>query len=460
MYAKYLGQNIDTQYRNAMILIGSSIFFVIVGIAVVLSSSEMMLFREMAVLLSRLWWIILPLPMYLMMREAWGEYRELMWVIKQKFALIEVRPPADIEKSPKIMEHVFTSLHDYTTPSRFEHYCGWKPFQSKYTFEIVSLEGVIHYYIRTPVAARNHVEAQIYSQYPDAEIYEVEDYVWKIPRNLPNAEYDVWGTAFQLVNPNPAYPLRTYKKFQEEVTGEMVDPMANLNEVFSQLKKGQYGWLQIVFDSADAGWYAQAREEMDRIAKKTNKNTDGVFTKVGQGIGLIIGNVFRSVVGAEMVMPEKAASEEYSFFKLTPAEQELLKVMQERVAYNGYNCLIRYVYISKRETFSKPLGVASVIGSLKAVNDSNYNSITPDNRTKTFAWYFFEQPRLEYRKRKIVNDFRGRDFAGLRYVLNAPELATIYHFPSKTVKAPTVQRVEAKKGEAPFNLPIAMDQED
>ena len=41
------------------------------------------------------------------------------------------------------------------------------------------------------------------------------------------------------------------------------------------------------------------------------------------------------------------------------------------------------------------------------------------------------------------------------FVLNTEELASIYHFPSRAVApAPTVPRVEAKKGEAPPELPI------
>jgi len=45
------------------------------------------------------------------------------------------------------------------------------------SLEIASLEGVIHFYIRIETKLRERVEAAIYSQYPNVEIIEAEDYV-------------------------------------------------------------------------------------------------------------------------------------------------------------------------------------------------------------------------------------------------------------------------------------------
>ena len=44
--------------------------------------------------------------------------------------------------------------------------------QDKYSFEIASLEGVVHIYARGPLPTRDLMESMIYSQYPDAEIFE------------------------------------------------------------------------------------------------------------------------------------------------------------------------------------------------------------------------------------------------------------------------------------------------
>jgi hypothetical protein len=49
----------------------------------------------------------------------------------------------------------------------------------------------------------------------------------------------------------------------------------------------------------------------------------------------------------------------------------------------------------------------------------------------------------------------GRGDSPGGYVLNSEELATIYHFPLGTVKAPMVMRTGAKKSEPPATLPVA-----
>ena len=53
------------------------------------------------------------------------------------------------------------------------------------------------------------IESAIYSQYPDIEIVEAEDYVDALPSVLPNKVYDLWGNNFILAKPN-AYPIQTY----------------------------------------------------------------------------------------------------------------------------------------------------------------------------------------------------------------------------------------------------------
>jgi hypothetical protein len=57
-----------------------------------------------------------------------------------------------------------------------------------------------------------------------------------------------------------------------------------------------------------------------------------------------------------------------------------------------------------------------------------------------------------YRSRSYfyMNWFSGR----LPFVLNTEELATIFHFPGRVAETPTFGRIEARKSEAPPNLPI------
>ncbi|MDZ4229552.1 MAG: hypothetical protein U1C53_00250, partial [Candidatus Veblenbacteria bacterium] len=57
----------------------------------------------------------------------------------------------------------------------------------------------------------------------------------------------------------------------------------------------------------------------------------------------------------------------------------------------------------------------------------------------------------------ILRHYAGRSNRrghGEGFILNTEELATLYHFPVVTVKAPLVKKTEAKKAEPPFGLPV------
>lgn len=412
-------------------------------------------------LFANIWWIILPIPMWNIFLSVWEEYIGLMWALKQEALLLEIRPQSNVEKSPKIMEQIFNGLHTFSSLNKFESLCGWRMGQDKFSFEIVSSEGAIHFYVRCPKMARNNVEAQIYAQYPEAEIFEVEDYVKKVPMNLPNKQWDVWGSTMRLVKED-AVPIRTYIQFKEDITGSMIDPLSSLTEVFGAFGKDQHGWLQVVFSPAnETEWHPKSEEFLNELIGKTKPSKKGnPFALFFQELGVLLGNVFRGMLGGELAVPEPSASDEksesFNINSLPPGEQEKLKAIHLNMGKPAFYTTMRYVYLGKREVFNKALGVAGVMGAIKQFADANLNAIYPDPRSKTFALYYYTESRLSYRQRRVLQEYRDRNM-GIKFVFNVEELATVFHFPDISVTSPMVQRVEAKKGEAPANLPIEFE---
>jgi hypothetical protein len=368
------------------------------------------------------------------------------------------------------MKQVITGIHDYTTLSKFETYCGWRPLQNKYSLEIASLEGSVHFYIRCGQKVRNAVEAQIYAFYPDAEIFEVEDYTRRVPKYLPNADWDVWGVTMKLVK-DDGYPIRTYSRFKEDITGEMIDPIGSVVEVMSNMGVGQYAWLQILMTSAAEKEYIpdaikalheimQLPDDKKKVINKmfgVPEEKKGLFSTLGGEMLSLLTTTISGLFGGSME-PEKKTKEDFDINKLTIPQQEAVKAILENIADMGYKTSIRYVYVGKKENWDKPLGVGSLLGALKLTNDAVLNAMRTDSDTKTYAQYYFIEPRLRYRQRKIVQNYRDRDYAGTGFYFTAEELATIYHFPDISVKSPTVNRVSAKKGDAPANLPTGLDE--
>ncbi len=419
-------------------------------------SGDYVIFSNAFFLMKYFWWAILPIPMWYLFFMAWAEYSELMFVVKQEGVLLEIHPPADVEKSPKTMEQVFAGLHTFSTPNKFEIYCGWRPMQDKFTFEIASNEGKVHFYVRCPKASRNMVESQIYAQYPTAEIFEVEDYTKKVPKKLPNKEWDVWGSVLKLLKED-ALPIRTYKHFKEDVTGKMIDPFASLTEILGNIGGDQHIWIQFIFSPAnEPEWQPAGQKEILKIMGQEEKTKKGKIEGFLGDIFDVLRNVARTLFLADTDFSSavEEAKEKFNINQLAPGEQEKLKAIDENLSRPGFNATIRFVYLGKKNVFNKAMGVAGVMGSFKQFAESNLNSIVPDNDTKTFANYYFTKSRMAYRQRKIVQDYRDRSFAGTGFFFNTEELATVYHFPDMSVATPAFDRIEAKKGEAPTNLPI------
>ena len=84
------------------------------------------------------------------------------------------------------------------------------------------------------------------------------------------------------------------------------------------------------------------------------------------------------------------------------------------------------------------------------------NSFYPDPDIKTNGPnYFMKQWRRYWRKRRVFLNYQWRDFWGVDagFFMCAEELATLYHFPTKYVRAPVVERSKAGLGGAPENVP-------
>jgi hypothetical protein len=162
---------------------------------------------------------------------------------------------------------------------------------SWFSFEIVSFEGDVHLYIRTPDGHRDLVESQIYGVYPDAEIQEVEDYISGVPDDVPNEDYDIWGTDMKL-GKDSAYPIRTYKEFEDTASGDFVDPIGNIVEGVNKLGPGEQIWIQILTRPTDDSWKKNARNIVLKLAgREVKKPKGGFFTDLNNEIMLLARHV-------------------------------------------------------------------------------------------------------------------------------------------------------------------------
>lgn len=85
------------------------------------------------------------------------------------------------EKSAKVAEFIFSTLHSTTVPENF-----WNWFYGKesprFSFEIVTIHQHIGFFIWAPRTYEDLITSQLYAQYPDIDITRVKDY-----SQFPNA---------------------------------------------------------------------------------------------------------------------------------------------------------------------------------------------------------------------------------------------------------------------------------
>src|SRR6185503_12031594 len=115
----------------------------------------------------------------------WLHYIQQDFISGIDFVLLEIIPPRDVLRSPKAMELFITNAlyHMSNKGGKEEWWQGAVWFW--FSLEIASIEGQVHFYIRTPTRVRGLIEAQMYAQYPQAQIREVEDYTLGVDEITP-----------------------------------------------------------------------------------------------------------------------------------------------------------------------------------------------------------------------------------------------------------------------------------
>lgn len=399
------------------------------------------------------WWIIFPVALFYIFKLLWMDFviekSKFSWLNGLSWTLLEIIPPREIEKGPKLMEPIFWSIAGVlTTYNTFDVYLKGA-FTHKFSLEMVGSEGNVHFYIRTQKQFRNLVEAQVYAQYPDAEVLEVPDYVQNFPRVIPNKNWDLWGSDMEFILPD-AYPIKTYEKFEEDVTGRMIDPVGGLAEVMGTLTPGQHIWLQYVIQPLNETWKKDEIKVIKELAGRAVAEDKSAFGHLAD----VLSSVPKGFFGPVEFPGAPKANDQPLEFRLTPVEKEILKAVEENLGFNHFLTKVRFIYLGRRENFDKSY-VSSFMGAFKQFNDLNLNNFKPNDKSKTYANYVLKDQRISVRKRLIYRRYKSRNTDGIRITLSVRELATLFHFPDMDVRTPAVPRIDSKRGTAPSNLPIS-----
>ncbi|MBI4054320.1 MAG: hypothetical protein HY397_03260 [Candidatus Doudnabacteria bacterium] len=428
------------------------------------------LFGIFGFLVARGGWIFLVLAGLYVAWLLFVEYKQIKFLKSTKWIFLTVDIPKENEQTFLAVEQIFAQLHAIHVNYTF----GEKYFHGQVvlwiSMEIVSFGGQIKYIFKVPERYRNLFESAFYAHYPDAEIQQVEDYINNVPNYDPKTSYyDVWGAEFKLKKED-AYPIRTYRAFEHQASEVIVDPLAGVLEALSSCKPYEFMAAQFMIRPVDEEWKEDARELVKELkGEKKEKPKKGFLGSILEGVFSGLTGIFEgATVGEAQVSPSVAEYEPPSMMMhLSPGEKDIIAAIEASLGKIGFKVKIRLMYLAPKDKFDKNKRNA-LVGSFRQFDDNNLNGLKPDTK-KTWTGIHFkfsqtlETPFISFlvnrRKRRLLMFYKSRSFTkGFKpFIFNIEELATVFHFPLVTVKAPQLTKTEIKKGEAPLNLPVSQE---
>lgn len=386
--------------------------------------------------------------------EAWVKYVRRAYLQKLKFVLLEIKIPKEVPKTPQAMEFVIQALYQ-TGGVKHRYAKFWEGKQlASHSLEIVSIEGVIYFFIRTEARFRDLVESQIYAQYPTAEVREVDDYTKYVPIYDPENGWEYKGAEWTLKD-DDWIPIKTYVDYglDQSVLNtdeeQRIDPLAPVIEFMGTLRKGEQFWLQIIIRGGDKRWKDEKGGDQD-WQKEGRKAIDKILEEYASN------EITTLKDGKESV--KKVGG----YRNLPPALKQKVDSMERNLEKLGFDFGMRAMYIAqpgKANGMRLPPEFGSV---LRQFSSPNSNSLDMQNYTDDFdyPWQDWDNMRRNIRRKKMFKNYvyrawfywpaKGKPLK----TMSTEELATLFHFPGRVLTTPTFERIEARKAEPPSNLPI------
>lgn len=403
-------------------------------------------------------WIVFLLMLLWLTLTIYSFYVQGKYVGSLKWHLlaIDIQVEEGVPHLKKVENFFSTLLGAHGSITVVEKYFEGE-VQQWFSLEIVSIDGYIQYMIRTTEKFKDLVEAAVYAQWPDAEIMEVEDYTDKIPMDLPNEDWKLFGMEWVNVMPE-AYPLRTYRNFEHTMSQTFADPLGTVLETFSRGRPGEQFWFQIIITPVNESWKEEGRKIVKKLIGAPVQEKNTILDKILGPIWGVFYGVAQELFGLDPVEEKRNDAPPSQVIFLSPGEGDIVTGIEEKLSKIGYKTKLRFVYVARPDVFSKGRAANPMIGAIKQINTMNMGALKPYNPSVTKVQYFFVNTRVKRRIRMILSNYKSRSNSmgvpGLGFVLNIEELATLWHFPGEGFTTPPVARVEAKKGTPPSKLPF------
>ena len=296
-----------------------------------------------------------------------------------------------------------------------------------FSAEIVALGGKIYFYMAVPESLVEIVEQQIHSSYPHSLIETVEDYNIFSPKGVIVGTYLKLARAF-------VFPIKTYHQNDN-------DALNTFTNTLSKLAASEGAAIQFVARSAHKRWHntsiGAARALQD------GKSLSAALSSVGLGnffdkLGLLVVSLFKLFFPGSRNQQLKDEAHK-PLQQLSPMQQEVVKGIEEKASRAGLDVNIRVV-VSAANKIVAARHLDNLVNAFSQFNYYKYGNV-------------FAKPRW-IKLNKLISDFIQRSWVEkYNLILNAEEMASLWHLPLPSSETPNIHWLEARKAPPPLNVP-------
>lgn len=292
--------------------------------------------------------------------------------------------------------------------------------QRHIALEIVASKGTIHFYAAVPVPLLGVVEQAIVSAYPTAKLEEVAEH------NIFSPVGRISGTlgGELVLKEDFAYPIATYQDIKR-------DTMQSLLNAFSTLTKEDGAGVQILLRPAEPRWRKHAAAYAH--AKRTGKPKNRGLEKAVSGAGQVFTALAKPPESKDSE-PDKPQDEPSSL------DQSIAQAVEEKTKQPGYEVLVRVVASSNVSQRAQTIlnNLVATFALFDAPGRNGFKFVPArdiDSFVTAYILRFFPQSKDDN-------------------ILNATELATLFHFPDQqNIPTSQLERQPSKQVDGPRNIP-------
>jgi hypothetical protein len=283
------------------------------------------------------------------------------------------------------------------------------------TFEIIGSQGFVYLYAGVPIDMVEVFKQAVVSAYPAARLEEVAEH--NIFSEVGKLNATVGGE--MVLKESFAYPIATYQDLKR-------DALQAILNALSTLEKTDGAAIQLLFRPVEDGW----RKHATAVASKKRKGKDKSISA-----GLLAKQFMTA-----FVKPPETKDEGADQKPLSSLEQSVVDAIDDKTRYPGFEVGIRVLASSNILQRSQGIlqNIVASFSLFDAPGKNGFKFVPAKDISSMVTAYVLRF--FPHQKRPNI--------------LNAIELATLFHFPDQSnIPTSQLERQSSKQVDGPRNVP-------